>query len=98
MELFDTRLANAYIWACSEKKDRSFPPKQVFRGTQSSSFDKLAIDHNQIGDYPIGRYDELGRYHTYCSPIACVAGGLGRYIMHPGSYDAYTAAVNEARR
>ena len=98
MELFDTRLANAYVWACSEKKDRSFPPKQVFRGTQDPSFDKLAIDHNQIGDYPIGKYDELGRYYTHCPPIACVAGGLGRYIMHPGSYDAYTAAVTEGRR
>ena len=96
MELFDARLANAYIWACSEKKDRSFPPKQVFRGTQSASFDKLAIDHNQIGDYPIGRYDELGRYHTYCPPIPNVAAGLGRYIMHPHALAAYAAANAEA--
>jgi len=72
MELFDTRLANAYIWACSEKKDRSFPPKQVFRGTQEPSFDKLAIDHNQIGDYPIGlgRYImHLGAYEAYNAAI-----------------------------
>jgi len=97
MELFDTRLANAYIWACSEKKDRSFSPKQVYRGTQFPSFDKLAIDHIQIGDYPIGRYDELGRYHTYCPPLPNVAGGLGRYIMHPGAYDAYESVVKTAR-
>jgi hypothetical protein len=96
MELFDTRLASAYIWACSEKKDRSFPPKQVFRGTQGSSFDRLAVDHNQIGDYPIGRYDELGRYHTYCPPLPSIAGGLGRYIMHPGALDAQKAAVEAA--
>jgi len=96
MELFDTRLANAYIWACSEKKDRSFPPKQVYRATQQPNFDKLAIDHNQIADFPVGRYDELGRYHTYCPPLPNVAGGLGRYIMHPDAYKAYEDAVKAA--
>ena len=82
----------------AKRKIARFRLSRSFAAPRGSSFDKLAIDHNQIGDYPIGRYDELGRYHTYCPPIACVAGGLGRYIMHPGSYDAYTAAVNEARR
>lgn len=93
MELFDTRMTNAYIWACSEKKDRSTPPKQVFRATQQPSFDALSAHCNQIGDSPVGRYDELGRYHTYCPPLSGIAGGLGRFLMHPGAYEAYESAI-----
>lgn len=95
MELYDPRLANAYIWACSEKKDRAMPQKQVFRPTQAPSFDKLSFDHNQIGDYPVGRYDELGRYHTHCPPIQNVAGGLPRYILHPEAIKSQVAARGE---
>lgn len=95
MELFEPRLASAYLWSCSEKKDRAFPPKLVYRPTRSPAFDQLAVDHHQIGSYPVGRYDEIGRWCTYCPPIAGIHGGLERYVLHPLAEDFRLAVLSK---
>ena len=96
MELFEPKLVNAYIWACSEKKDRSLPQKIVFRATTDPSFDRLLVDHNQLSSFPVGKYDEMARWSTYCQAIDGIHGGLARYVLHPLADQAMQKAIRGA--
>lgn len=97
MELFEPRLANAYVWACTDKKEKSFSPKMLYRATSDPTFDKLAIDHVQVSESPVGHFDELGRWCTYCPPISGIYGGLARYVLHPHAEAARQRILQSTR-
>jgi hypothetical protein len=97
MELFEPRLANSYIWACTDKKEKSFSPKMLYRATSDPTFDKLAVDHVQVSEAPVGRFDEAGRWCTYCAAIGSIHGGLPRYLLHPHAEATRQRILHPAR-
>ena len=85
MKLYSPETKNTFVFAVVGKKDRE--------GTQPSY---QAVDAHDVEEclrridqrasknayqQVMGRYDEFGRYCTYCPPIEGIK--PGRFILHP---------------
>jgi len=54
------------------------------------------VDHNQLSSFPVGKYDEMARWSTYCQAIDGIHGGLARYVLHPLADQAMQKVIRGA--
>ena len=93
MKLFDTQAVNRFVFAVVSKNAKeSTPPTYV--AIQALDFESAlnqieAKQQRSAYPYPLGKYDELGRYCTYCPPVDSIA--LGRFVLHPAADTEYKA-------
>lgn len=85
MKLFNPDLKNQFVLAVLPKasKEGTAP---AFRPVDALDFDEAErkLDKFQLRNvypYPMGRYDEFGRYMVYKPPIDGVT--PGRFVLHP---------------
>jgi hypothetical protein len=85
MKLFSPDCKNQFVFAVLPKaaKEGTAP---AFRTIDAYDFDEASrkLDKFQLRNaypYPMGRYDEFGRYMTYKPPIDGVT--PGRFALHP---------------
>lgn len=85
MKLFSPDLKNQFVFAVLPKasKEGTAP---AFRPVDALDFDEAErkLDKFQLRNaypYPMGRYDEFGRYMIYKPPIDGVT--PGRFVLHP---------------
>lgn len=85
MKLFSPDCKNQFVFAVLPKaaKEGTAP---AFRTIDAYDFDEASrkLDKFQLRNaypYPMGRYDEFGRYMTYKPPIDGIT--PGRFVLHP---------------
>jgi hypothetical protein len=85
MKLFNPESKNHIVYAVLPKaaKEGTAP---AFRTVDASDFEEAErkLDKFQLRNaypYPLGRYDEFGRYMTYKPPVE--GGTPGRFVIHP---------------
>ena len=86
MKLFDKSKQNCIVYAIVAKaaKEGTAPTYQAFSGNNSlEDCEKTITDRGSRNayPYPLGKYDEFGRYMTYCPPVEGIA--LGKFVLHP---------------
>ena len=85
MKLFHPEYADHFIFAVCPKgyregtKPNFAPVKAVDVETARSHLDSQRLVH--VYPYVCGRFDEHGRYMTYCPPVDGVK--PGKYLLHP---------------
>ena len=87
MKLFSPETKNQFVFAVLPKaaKEGTAP---AYRTVDAYDFDEAnrKLEKFQLRNaypYPIGRYDEFGRYMTYKPPVDGVT--PGRFVLHPHS-------------
>ena len=85
MKLFSPELKNQLVYAVLPKASKEGAAPS-FRPVDAMDFDEAErkLDKYQLRNvypYPMGRYDEFGRYMVYKPPVD----GLtpGRFVLHP---------------
>ena len=94
MKLYDSAAANAFVYAVVSKnaKEGTPPTYQPISGTSFEECERKITDKAQRNAYPycLGRYDEQGRYLTYCPPVEGIR--PGKFVMHPLAQAEYKSS------
>ena len=77
-----------YVWAVSDNKDKSRPPKCLYACDHHNEWELTGLKHGHVivgNAYPIGMYDQEGFYCVHLPPIAGAEGkrAMSRYVRHP---------------
>ena len=100
MNLFAPRNANAFVFAIVDGKSRE-GTKPDYSCVPGDSIDEcleylLRSGKRSVHDYPMGRYDDQGRYCTYKSPLENVDRLMhGRFCIHPLAKQEYEVHKRE---
>ena len=93
MKLFAPKLATQICYAVVGLKDKEgTAPRYISIKAADFEVAEAALfrdGQKSAYPYPLGRYDEQGRYCTYKPPIDGVA--PGRYVLHPMAYQEWLA-------
>ena len=85
MKLYESEARNTFVFAVvgSNAKEGTAPEYKCAPGTDiESAFQRnLGGKYRMAAPYCMGRYDDLGRYMTYCPPVDGVR--PGKFVMHP---------------
>jgi len=85
MKLYSPENKNTFVFAVVGKnaKEGTQPTYQAIAGSDIEAclqiIDKKASKNAY--QHPMGRYDEFGRYCTYCPPLEGVR--PGKFVLHP---------------
>ena len=87
MKLYSPENKNTFLFAVVGKKDKegAQPTYKPVSGSDVESCLQIIDQRGSKNAYQhvMGRYDEFGRYCTYCPPIDGVT--PGKFVLHPMS-------------
>lgn len=91
MKLYDPSKSGSYVYAIAAKAAKEGTPP-TFQAVNGLSFEDCEHSIHQrnsrtVYPYPIGKYDELGRFETYCPPVDGIR--LGKFVLHPLAQNEY---------
>ena len=93
MKLYDPKNANGWVYAYVSKTAKDGTPP-TYGCVQADSTDdaerylEMKAFRNSY-PYPLGRFDEQGRYCTYKPPVEGVT--PGRFVLHPLAEEEHKA-------
>lgn len=85
MRLYNPEHAGCFVYAVAPKNAKEGSPP-VYQPISGMDFDDCQRRIEQRGNrsihaHPVGRYDDVGRYCTYCPSVEGVQ--PGRFVLHP---------------
>lgn len=91
MKLYEPQAANHFVFATVSITAREGTAPD-YKAISAQSIDAALnqLDASRLRSaypYPLGRYDEHGRYCTYTPPIEGVT--PGRFVLHPLAYEEH---------
>jgi hypothetical protein len=91
MKLFQNDQYDKLVYAVIGKNDREgTAPRYIAIQSDNQESAEMAIEKMGLKScypYPMGRYDQVGRYETYKPAVDGV--GPGRYVLHPLAQEEY---------
>jgi hypothetical protein len=85
MKLYDPKNANGWVFAYAGKnaKEGAAPTYGCVQAESIEDAERYLEQKalHSVYPYPMGKYDEFGRYCTYKPPVDGIA--PGRFVLHP---------------